>query len=231
MGVEGVDQEGAKPVEGDQQQLEKLLVEAQAYVTNRQLDMHAALVGKEVIIDGHFIVSGVDGPFDSFQIEVRFRPEFPLSEPAVFETGGRIPKIPDRHVFDGSERCCTGVWEEAYLKPAVHSVAGFMVTMVNDYLVSQTYFEVNGSWPYGDRSHGKLGVIEACCDLIGIDHDPKLCIDMMFYLAGLPCKGHRPCMCGSGKRFRNCHRPHLADVSRRVPLNVIFSLLDKIRSK
>ena len=233
MGVEGIKPENAEPVGQDQQRLGELLIEAQGYVAARQLDMHATLVGDEVVIAGHFIVSGVQGqgPFDSFEIEVRFKSDFPFSEPTMFETAGRIPKIPDRHVFDGSGRCCTGVWEEAYLNAAVHSVSGFMDVMVNDYLVSQTVFEANASWPYGERSHGKLGVIEACCDLIGIDHDPKLCIDMMFYLAGLPWKGHHPCMCGSGDRFRNCHRPHLDSVSQRVPFGVIMSLLNKIRSK
>ncbi|MGF1614282.1 MAG: hypothetical protein ACFCVA_10340 [Gammaproteobacteria bacterium] len=177
MGIEGLDQEGAAPVAVDQQRLEALLIEAKHYVTNRQLDLQASLVGDEVVISGHFIVTGADGPFDSFEIEVRFRVDFPLAEPRVFETGGRVPKVADRHIYEGSGRCCTGVWEEAFLNPAVHSIAGFMDTLVNDYFVSQTYFEVNQSWPYGDRSHGKLGVLEACCDLLGIAQDPKVCID------------------------------------------------------
>lgn len=231
MGVESVTTEKAAPLSPDQQRLSALLTEADEYVATRQLDMQADLVSGEVTVSGHFIVSGVNGPFDSFQIEVRFGPQFPIYEPTMFETGGRIPKIADRHVYEGSERCCTGVWEEAFLDPTVHSVAGFMDNVVNDYLVGQTYFEANGSWPYGDRSHGKLGVIEASCDLIGIDHNPKLCIDMMFYLAGLPWKGHRPCMCGSGIRFRNCHREHLDEVSRRVPDWIVRRLLERLRAK
>lgn len=231
MGVEGVTKEKAGLLSSDQQRLGELLAEADAYVATRQLDMQAALTSGEVTISGHFIVSGANGPFDSFQLEVRFRPQFPISEPTMFETGDRIPKIADRHVYEGSERCCTGVWEEAFLDPAIHSVAGFMDNVVNDYLVSQTYFEANGSWPYGDRSHGKLGVIEACCDLLGIDRDPKLCIEMMFYLAGLPFKGHRPCMCGSGIRFRNCHREHLDEIFRRLPDWIVRRLLERLRAK
>lgn len=230
MDVERITTESAGPTSPDQQRLNELLAEAEAYVATRQLDMQAYVTSDEVTISGHFIVSGANGPFDSFQIEVRFGPQFPISEPTMFEIGGRIPRIADRHVYEGSERCCTGVWEEAFLDPAVHYVAGFMDTIVNDYLVGQTNFEANGCWPYGDRSHGKLGVIEACCDLIRIDYNSKLCTDMMFYLAGIPWKGHRPWMCGSGIRFRSCHREHLDEVSRRVPFWIIRRLLDRLRA-
>lgn len=231
MGIERVEQDGAAPVELERARLEKLLIEAQNYVASRQLDLRGDLIGNEVVMSGHFIVTGDSGPFDSFQIEASFTAGFPYVEPKVFETGGRIPKIADRHIYEGSGRCCTGVWEEAVLNPAVQSLAGFMDVLVNDFFVSQTYYEANERWPYGDRSHGGLGVFEACCDLLGIEREPRACVDMMAYLAGLPWKGHRPCMCGSGSRFRNCHRHHLDQVSQRVPQFAIIGLFRKLTAK
>jgi len=231
VGIEGVEQDGAAPVDRERERLEALLIEAQVYVSTRQLDLKAELFGNEVVMSGHFIVAGASGPFDNFQIEAKFSAGFPFAEPRVFETGGRIPRIVDRHIYEGSGRCCTGVWEEAFLNPAVRSVAGFMDILVNDYFVSQTYYETNERWPYGDRSHGKLGVVEACCDLLGIEQEPRVCLDMMAYLAGLPWKGHRSCMCGSGTRFRHCHRHHLEHVSSRIPRFVIIGLFRRLTAK
>jgi len=42
---------------------------------------------------------------------------------------------------------------------------------MHDYFVSQTYYETNGEWPFGERSHDGLGVLESYADLMGLDRD------------------------------------------------------------
>lgn len=220
------------PLEADQ--LHELLSLAQDFVATRQNDLVATIEGDEVLLRGAFIVTGAGGPFDAYHIEARFSESFPRSEPKVFETAGRVPRLADRHVYETSGRCCTCVWEEWLSSEPPHTLEAFMQGPVNDYFVSQTHFEKTGEWPYGERSHGRLGVFEACCDLLGIkrdvfEQDIRTCIGLMFYMAEPNLKGHRPCPCGSGGKFRSCHRDRLNDLSNRVSPEMAKQLLIRMK--
>tara|TARA_R110002124_G_scaffold285595_1_gene464348 strand:+ start:1045 stop:1494 length:450 start_codon:yes stop_codon:yes gene_type:complete len=131
----------------------------------------------------------------------------------VFETGGRIPKIADRHVFEDDKNCCLGVWEEWLFKSQDRSASSFIVGPLHDYFLSQCWYEATSEWPFGDRSHGNLGVLEEFCELLSIDVDHGQAVSHLKLLCRKTIKGHAACPCGSGKRLRSCHSKKLADLS------------------
>ena len=158
-----------------------------------------------IMLEGPFVVSGPKGPFDYYQVKLGVPIDFPWNEAIVLETGGRIPKIADRHIFPKEGNCCLGVWEEWLLTAPDHSFETFMTGWLHDYFFSQTWFEAKGEWPYGERSHGKAGVIESYADLLGVHLDTRIIADHLKLLTRAKIKGHALCPCGSGLGLRKCH--------------------------
>lgn len=170
-----------------------------------QPELKLTVLENAVALQGVLSVSGPKGVFDAYQVCIGVPFSFPLDEPVVYEVGERIPKTPDRHINPGSNSCCLGVWEEWLLTTSSPSFTGFMNELVNDYFTSQSWFELYGEWPYGQRSHGQQGVAEAYCRLLDIDLDANAAESYLRLLGYNNIKGHHWCSCGSGLRLRKCH--------------------------
>lgn len=193
-----------------------LFSEVQQAVGRHQPELAISRTDSHIILDGLFVVSGPDGPFDFYQLLAGIAVGFPAEEPWVFEKGGRIPRTADRHVFPKDGNCCLGVWEEWLLTSPDHRFETYLTGPMHDYFVSQTYYEVNGVWPFGERSHGMLGVLEAYADLLGIAPDAKIITNYLRLLSRQQIKGHAFCPCGSGRRLRRCHSNDLHRLTRKI---------------
>jgi hypothetical protein len=193
-----------------------LFTDVQQAVDSYQPELTVSRADVLIILEGLFVVSGPDGPFDSYQIKAGIPAEFPTEEPVVFEEGGRIPRIPDRHVSPKDGNCCLGVWEEWLLTTPNHRFETFLTGPMHDYFASQTYFEVKGVWPFGERSHGMLGVVEAYSDLLKVAPDAEIITAYLNLLSLRQIKGHQLCPCGSGRRLRHCHRDDLSKLTSKI---------------
>lgn len=191
--------------------------EVQQAVAKHQPELKVSRADSLIVLDGLLVVSGPAGPFDSYQIKAGITGGFPAEEPVVFEEGGRIPRIADRHIFPDHGNCCLGVWEEWLLTALDHRFETFLTGPMHDYFVSQTYYEVHGEWPYGERSHGKPGVLEAYSNILGITSNEKIIADYLHLLSRQTIKGHALCPCGSGRRLRNCHGEDLKRLKQKIP--------------
>jgi len=198
--------------------------EVQQAVAKHQPELSVERTDRLIILKGRFLVYGNDGPsdtpngvFDFYQIKAGVTAGFPEEEPVVFEEGDRIPRTAERHVFPKDGNCCLGVWEEWLLTAPDHRFATFLTGPMHDYFVSQTYYEAQGAWPFGERSHGKLGVLEAYGDLLGLPPDEKTIAVYLRLLSRQTIKGHSLCPCGSGRRLRKCHVDELEHLRRMIP--------------
>jgi len=198
--------------------------EVQQAVAKHQPELSVSRTDSSIILEGRFLVYGSDGPidssngvFDSYEIRAEVTELFPAQVPVVFEIGGRIPKIVDRHIFPKDGDCCLGVWIEWLMKAPNHRFATFLNGPMHDYFVSQTYYETHGVWPFGERSHGKLGILEAYAELLGIASDERIITDYLHLLSRQTIKGHAICPCGSGRRLRQCHSDDLQRLNQRIP--------------
>lgn len=65
--------------------------------------------------------------------------------------------------------------------------------------------------PFGELSHGGLGILEYYQDLFEIQ-DRRRVLKMIQILAEDNYRGHTRCPCGKGKRLRDCHGQILLDI-------------------
>jgi hypothetical protein len=83
-----------------------LFEEIERAVATHQPELVVSTTDVLILLEGRFVVSGPSGPFDFYEVRVGVGPEYPSQEPIVFETGGRIPKDIDRHIFPKHGDCC-----------------------------------------------------------------------------------------------------------------------------
>lgn len=211
--------------------------EVQQAVARHQPELSVSRISSLIILEGPFLVYGNDGPtntpngvFDSYLIEAGIAANFPEKEPLVFEKGGRIPRTADRHVFPEYGNCCLGVWEEWLLSARDHQFASFLTGPMHDYFLGQTYYETHGEWPFGERSHGKLGILEAYADLLGIASNESTIAEYLKLLSRHTIKGHVSCPCGSRLRLRKCHGEDINRLRRKIPPHIAKKMHTSITS-
>ena len=207
---------------------DELFTQVTRAVNAHQPELRVSSSENIIVLDGPLVVSGPKGPFDHFRVRLDVSVGFPWEEPIVIETGERIPKIADRHVSPKEGNCCLGVWEEWLLTAADHSFEIFLTGWLHDYFVSQSWFEARGEWPYGQRPHGKAGVVESYAYLLGVAPDARVIAEHLRLLARAKAKGHALCPCGSGLRLRKCHMDGIQKLSKRIYPTMAKRMLARI---
>ena len=77
--------------------------------------LHAAEETGKIKVRGSFTVKHDGADLDWYQLELTLPDDYPVSPAAVMEIGGRIPRLPDRHVNpDGT--LCVGVGEDIWME-------------------------------------------------------------------------------------------------------------------
>jgi hypothetical protein len=145
--------------------------------------------------------------------------------PALREVGGRSKAIVLKHGFedvravhqnlvDGTACVCVKQEEVERFPPGTRLVV-FLERLAIPYLFGLSYVDEFGDWPWGEYSHGGLGLIEFYADNTGqISKE-----EFGEVLASLRAHSNWPdyhrqlkkpsakraCICGSGKAFGKCH--------------------------
>lgn len=165
---------------------------------------------------------------DSYQIEIIFQ-KMPASMlPGVKETGGRIKKAKDKykkrfladvHMYESEHLCLSARAEEDEKLPNGFMLEDFFNIFLIPFFYGQSYFEKTGTWIWGERSHGCLGIFESYFEFRDPTYrteflkkyitDLQASSDLVLYAKALSgkrrIKGHWLCFCGSQKKFRKCH--------------------------
>jgi hypothetical protein len=142
---------------------------------------------------------------DYYDISIDLSP-YPEYFPVVFETGERIPKKIDRHVYTDTGSCCftTNAKTQILLKTVITSLMDFMKEIVVPYFMNNSYYEINGRYYDEEYSHGPVGVVEGYRDILQISDDLRIAKVMFDYLNGGKLDVHQNCYCGSGKSLLRC---------------------------
>lgn len=199
----------------------------------RQLHAHAPRL-RLIVTEDALIATGVyelrqgGVVIDRYSVFLAFE-DSPDLPPKVWETGGRIPKIEDRHIGKMDGACCIEVWGERFARTGDASLDGFLAVPFRNYFLGQTHFERRGTWPFDERSHGLPGMVEAYAELLKVE--PKLeIVGKALELAAIPIwKGHWRCPCG-GAALRTCCGPRLAEARSALTARSIPMLLDNLRA-
>ena len=177
-------------------------------------------VGGKIVIDGTYELcyqSGIIGPqvFDSFQIEFVIPDNFPHFLPRVFETAKRIPRHSDNHINDDGS-ICFGVPSIISAKQPHLTVALFLDEILYDYFLGYLYFLTYQKWPFGEISHGYIGITEELAEILGCEPDVRKINALISLLAKKHRRDRWPCPCGSLKKLGNCCRPALNRASTKM---------------
>jgi len=165
------------------------------------------------IIDGKIMLKGeidlVDtfGVYrDTYCVEIHSTPGYPYRFPYVFETGGRIPRNIEWHIFESDGHCCIKVEPEEILicKKGI-SLLDFLDNQVVPYFFNQTFRRLNGYF-INERSHGLLGIVEFYKQKLNEENIFRLLGLLKFILKGIEPDRVSLCFCGSGLKYRKCHR-------------------------
>lgn len=94
----------------------------------------------------------------------------------------------------------------------------WMDEYVETYFFSYEYYMRYGHFPFGERSHGFIGIVESYQDIFNETDYGKI-YALLQYSAEHSYHGHVDCPCGSGLRLRKCHGlylyPYMTDMRKK----------------
>ncbi len=217
-------------------EIDTLLCNVRTAIADYQPRLKAYVEKNYVVVEGIFDVrtrttkNRSVGILDSFEIQLRIPSKFPISEPLLFETGGRIPKEIDRHVKE-NESCCFEVWVSWLARNETASPKDLLCGPIYDYFFSQYCFEQYGEWPYGDYAHGKPGIIQSFSETLNCPLDEEKIERLLTLFSEPGPKGNWQCPCGSNKTIAYC----CTDVLSNPPISQhsarrMYKILKKIKT-
>lgn len=157
---------------------------------------------------------------DTYHIEIKAVADFPNRFPKVFETGGRIPRNVDWHIFEDTGNCCiTSPPEEIIICNNGITLLSFIDNQVKNYFYSQIFRNQNGYF-LKERSHGSKGWIEFFEETFMTDNIFNIEFGLNQIIEGKKIDRVSMCFCGSGKKYRKCHKKSY-DILSKLSLNDI----------
>lgn len=189
----------------------------------------ATPVGGNILVRGTFPLTFEGELLDRFSIELELAPSFPDSVPVLREISGRIPRSPDRHTEEDGKSCPLVPEEWLLLPEEQRTVLTFLDGPVRNFFLYQALTERGGRWPWGERQHGRSGLLESYGEMLGLS-DSALIPAYLGCLSRREIKGHWPCPCGSSKKLRQCHVDQLRNLHERIPPKVAASALERLKA-
>jgi len=192
--------------------------------------------------DGYPILSGFieliaeDGELqDQYEIEVHPVQDYPYSFPLVYEVGETLPRNIDWHIYPDGHFCLAVPLEERLACQAGIRLKAFIQNQVLGFLYSQTFRKQNGFF-YKERAHGILGRLQYYREQLGISKLSSIRKVLSVLNSGKEGPPDGKCYCGSGKKFRKCHRrtwrtliQHAGDLIQQdyQEINELIALLNR----
>lgn len=157
---------------------------------------------------------------DTYKIEIKAVIDYPSCFPLLFETGDRIPKNVDWHIFEKTGNCCiTSPPEEFIICNSGLNLLQFIDNQVVSYFYSQIFRNQNGYF-LKERSHGNKGWIEFFEETFMTKNIFNIEFGLIQRLEGNKIDRVSECFCGSGKKYRKCHKKSYDTLSKLTDNNV-----------
>lgn len=123
--------------------------------------------------------------------------------PFVIDTGKHI--MQDYHHYYPNGKLCLATDSQIRIRFIEgFDLVAWMSEFVEVYYFSYEYYKRFGIFPFGERAHDLLGIIQTYQDFL-LARDEAEAYKLMHFIKSQVYRGHKPCPCGSGKLLRNCH--------------------------
>jgi hypothetical protein len=171
-----------------------------------------------VEIDGLLRLVADCGITTPIHVRLVFPDDYPDAEPRAFDIGARFPHDSDHHFFTDGQCCLWLDLDSGWDRSNPNALLSFLDQLVL-FFDRQLTYEATGSWPGGERPHGRnSATIDLVLDLI--NRDSQLLDALMPTFANRSTVGRNSsCPCGNAKKFKRCHLGIVEHVSRRIGLD------------
>jgi len=149
---------------------------------------------------------------DSYKIKISPRKSYPQNFPYVYEIGDRIKPNLDWHIYEDGHCCLTTPPEEVIICRKGYDLKWFINEMVIPFFFNQKHREVYGYF-LNEREHGLEGLINYFKQLIHTDDYLQMLKVINFVMLRVKPERTDICFCGSGLKYRHCHKDTFEDLS------------------
>jgi hypothetical protein len=164
---------------------------------------------------------------DSYDLRIEVGP-YPHTLPKVFETGGRIPRRVDEHVFEQSGRLCLGseLRLRQMLGPKLDLVT-FADRCIVPFLYAATRRRSEGRFVLGELPHGAAGLYEDYQAVFGVKGEEAVRATLRILATKPRAADRHPCPCGCSKRLVLCEFRNRITEFRSLAPRKVFQLMDQ----
>lgn len=143
---------------------------------------------------------------DTFSVDISFPERFPYCFPKVVETSKKIERIQDRHIYTQNNSMCFAVLSEELLKCRFGITTRWFLNNVLVPRLAEEYLVNNGGEYAHEFAHGPWGDFQFYFKKFKIQNPVEVIRYLKLILTGGFPKHYEKCSCGSGIKFKKCHR-------------------------
>lgn len=170
---------------------------------------------RQVFLSGVIVLRAECGIPTRIKTSIVFPDAYPEHEPLAYEVGNKFDHDIDRHFYRNG-RCCIWLDAESEWKPHDPSALLNFLHQVSFFFERQLIYDADPQkrWAWGGRGHGIDGYIEFVQETLG---GASLADIFMPLLSGKEAVSpNSACLCGSKRKFKNCHEKQIGGLIRRL---------------
>lgn len=123
--------------------------------------------------------------------------------PFVYDTGHSIRKSYP-HKYNDNHLCLATDIEQILFLKEYKKISLWIEKYIETYFITYEYFEKYGIYPFGEYSHGYLGIKEFYLNYFNITAENNA-DNILKYILFKNYRGHDLCPCGNQVHLRKCH--------------------------
>lgn len=197
-------------------------------ITRGYPDLRIKEEGDKHIILGCLPITSNGVLLERYVIRLIASPNYPNELPKLFEVGGKLPKIGNRHFDPETEEACTLLKDEwGWLKDKYPTLLEFIKGPVSDFFIWQACYDHFGFDKLGDWPHGAVGRLAFYKSRFQTD-DLETVRRGLWHLSSQRFEPNSLCYCGSGRKACHCHQAQILQLRMKIPRSIAKSAFAEI---
>ena len=124
------------------------------------------------------------------------------------------------HIYEDGNVCLATIGEMIYFLNEMPSLIAFIERFVDAFVYTLDWFEKYKTYPFGDRNHGYKGSMDYYLNDLNLTKEQYKSMVIMIYKNQY--RGHMSCICGSGKKLRDCHGKYMLPIIKNALYKQMF---------